>query len=195
MNILRVSLFFTAMTFMLWLAGYITFLSSTYAYKNASSSHKTDAIIVLTGGQQRVITGLELFSKGYSSHLFISGVNPGVTKSAITSLWNKSYPLPSCCIYLGTQATDTKENAQEIQKWLQKNKYSSARVVTSHYHMKRALFEIKRINPNLFIIPHAVTSQALSFKALKFWALTFSEYNKSVFRMLCSQLDLKSQNL
>ncbi|GJL84591.1 MAG: hypothetical protein DHS20C02_03660 [Micavibrio sp.] len=166
----------------LWLAGYMAFSVSSLAAKAQHPDETTDAIIVPTGGNKRVKTGLELFAQGRASHLFISGVNPKTTKWEIMKLWDGEPALPPCCLTLGHEAETTRENAQEAREWVQEHEYTSVRLVTSGYHMSRALLEFRHALPDVEIIKHPVPYKDYGPTEKKFWAITFSEYNKRLYR-------------
>lgn len=146
---------------------------------------KTDALIVLTGGSERVRNALYMLDKGAGKALFISGVNRDVKKHEIFALHQyglKKYKKLNKKVFLGYSANDTFENAIEIKKWVTKNKVKSIRLITSNYHIKRAMLEIKHLLPNLKIIPHQVIP--INVRLDKWWKfsnsrkLLFKEYNK-----------------
>ena len=170
---------------LLWLAGYVEFciFSSGVRFKTARGGG-TEAIVVLTGGNYRIKTGLGLFAAGQAGHLFISGVNPKVSRQKIENMWNGEPGLPLCCITLGHDASTTRENAQEVRRWLIKQSYTSVQLVTSGYHMRRAMLEFRHALPGIDIIPRPVQRKDYGLRDKKFWALTFSEYNKTLFRSL-----------
>ena len=152
---------------------------------------KTDAIIVLTGGNNRVQTGLSLFSHDLSKNLFITGVHDSVSKEDIISMWKGDQILPECCITLGHIAKTTQENAMETKEWLDKNNIKSIRLVTSSYHIYRAYLEFNNIISDVEIIPYPVTENPERLKKLHFWKITFSEYNKILFRFFMIMLENK----
>ncbi len=171
----------------LWIGGYVLFLSNIiYNKKTPDIENNIDAIIVLTGGKNRIRTGLEIFANKNIKHLFITGVNKTVRKSDITSMWKQKTEkkLPSCCITLGYDASTTVENAIETKKWLDNinNKdIKTILIVTSDYHINRALLEFKNIIKNVDIIGYPVKEKR-KLKDIKFWKISFSEYNKIIFR-------------
>ena len=59
----------------LWLAGLLWFATPPAGESRVSP---TDAIVVLTGGSQRVQSGIELLREGKGRKLFVSGVNQQV---------------------------------------------------------------------------------------------------------------------
>ena len=62
---------FVAAVILVWLGGFAWFVVSSYLIRDDPSS-STDAIVVLTGGRQRLETGLELLAAGKAKKLFIS---------------------------------------------------------------------------------------------------------------------------
>lgn len=173
------------MPVLIWAIGWLWF-ASTVAFANAPEDiEKTQAIIVLTGGNGRVNAGLDLLAQAIAPKLFISGVNKGVTKDDIYASWKHPVKDPPCCIYLGYEAEDTIGNAAETREWLEKNEVKKITLVTSSYHMPRAKQELsKTLNQEIEIIPYPVFSDDFRPWEGRFWTLTFSEYNKTVVRWL-----------
>jgi len=151
----------------------------------------TDAIVVLTGGAERVAGGLALLEAGKARMLFVSGVHRGVD---LADLLRQSHPLsppPSCggrCIALGHAADDTVGNAVETAAWMQAGGFNSLRLVTAAYHMPRSLLEFHRAMPGLSIVPHPVFPDA--FKQEQWWRwpgtihLMSIEYSKYLVAMI-----------
>ena len=59
---------------LLWLGGFAWFVKA--AQDSAATMDSTDAIVVLTGGAERVETGFRLLADGLAPRLFVSGVHP-----------------------------------------------------------------------------------------------------------------------
>ena len=59
---------------LLWIMGFVGFIFYTRSFIIIDRS-VTDAIIVFTGGRQRIKTGISLLKAGYAPILFISGVS------------------------------------------------------------------------------------------------------------------------
>lgn len=134
---------------------------------------QTDAIVVLTGGRNRVEEGLRLLKKDLAKKLFISGVFQRVSVEDL----KKKYKIdgtPSCCIELGYQARNTIGNAKETALWVVRNGFKSIRLVTSTYHMPRSLLEFKRYMPDIEIIPHPTQSRRVKQKDWWYWPGTLS---------------------
>jgi uncharacterized SAM-binding protein YcdF (DUF218 family) len=115
-----------------------------------------DAIVVLTGGSNRIEEGLDLMSQHKCQNLFISGVNRDVSRHDILGRIQKNGNVPQCDLELGYTARNTHENAQEVLAWMKKKEFHSMVLVTAHYHMPRSLLEFKAIAPDMIIYPYAV---------------------------------------
>ena len=63
--------------FLLWLGGFIMF--DAYIRKSADTEQKTDAIVVLTGGKNRILEALKLYNNDMAEFLIISGVDSNVS--------------------------------------------------------------------------------------------------------------------
>lgn len=166
----------------LWLAGFAVFSIISLISGPQKLNQTTDAIVVLTGGQNRVDQGLILFAEGKASHLFISGVHPDVKKREIVGRWAGETSLPPCCIALGKTATTTVENAVETADWAQKNDIHSIRLVTSNYHMPRAKLELSAKMPDVDILTNPIQQSDLDTSERRIWDLLFSEYHKFLLR-------------
>lgn len=165
-----------------WALGFILFAATILISRPTSLDQTTDAIVVLTGGSNRVEEGLGLFATGRAAHLFISGVHKDVSKQEIKNLWHGENTFPPCCMTLGYQATSTEQNAAETFEWMQKQNYNSIRLVTSNYHMPRALLELHHALPDIDLYPHPIIQPDMRAFSMAFWHLVFSEYHKSLYR-------------
>ena len=163
---------------LLWAIGWMWFAASVASMKPYDETAKTDAIIVLTGGDKRVNEGLDLLAEGSGKHLLISGVNGQVKTDELIALWKGDKEKVRCCITLGYSANDTASNATETQDWIKNKNVQSIRLVTSNYHMARSLLMFNKQMPDIVIYKHPVTPDDFEPWGRQFWKLTFSEYNK-----------------
>lgn len=175
-----------------WGIGWVWFSANVVSMKPHDLQAKTDAIIVLTGGGNRVNTGLDLIKDQKAKYLFISGVNPKVKPEELIALWKgrKEETLPK--ITLGYTADNTATNAIESEEWIRRNNIHSVRLVTSNYHMARSLLIFHQKIPDLVIYKHPVTPDDFEPWKEQFWPLTFSEYNKFIATWL--RFDLLHKN-
>lgn len=117
---------------------------------------KADAIVVLTGGYQRIDLGVQLLANGAGERLLISGVNPATTGNHIRLLTKSSAGLFECCVDIGHDALDTAGNASETTRWIKAHNYRNIILVTNNYHMPRSLAEIRRADDHTNFIPYPV---------------------------------------
>lgn len=124
-------------------AGFLIFYQHVYAMKSPVEP-KADAIVVLTGGYQRIDEAVHLLSDGAGKRLLISGVNPATTGNHIRLLTRSSDDLFGCCVDIGHDALDTSGNARETARWIKSRGFKSIILVTNNYHMPRSLAELRR---------------------------------------------------
>ena len=145
---------------------------------------KQDAAIVLTGGSGRIEHAVEVLRDGKVKRVLISGADPSVTKRDIMRRIGNSARLIRCCLDLGSESVDTRSNAEEADRWLAKHNYTSVRLITSDWHMRRARYEFDKVLGGKYdVVIDAVRSQP-SFTTL------FAEYNKYVLRRLAVWADI-----
>ena len=159
---------------------------STSNNSNNFPINNNNIIIVLTGGPNRIEKGYELLEKNYGKKLFISGVNPIVKETDLKNIINPNNILSknllfSCCVFYEKKSYDTKTNAIESLKWLNKNNYKEILLVTSAEHMPRSLFEFKKNAPNIEIQTWVVRNKPTKFLIdLKNKKQIFIEYVKLI---------------
>lgn len=143
---------------------------------------KSDAIVVLTGGSERLTTGVSLLGEGLAKRVFVSGVHPDADTEAILRTAGLVDPSLAERIESGHGARDTAGNAEETAAWIHGHGFRSLRLVTASYHMPRSLLELRSALPDATIIPHPVFPSHV--KQSRWWAwpgtawLIIGEYNK-----------------
>lgn len=120
-----------------------------------------DAIVVLTGGSDRVAQALTLLDEGRAKRLLISGVHPATTPQQIASRTASQIDLFTCCIDLDRKALNTSDNAHETAKWVRDWGFGRLLVVTSAYHMPRSLLELHAAMPEVTLVPYPVVREDL----------------------------------
>jgi uncharacterized SAM-binding protein YcdF (DUF218 family) len=163
--------------------GFIGFLSQLRGAEAEPASH-ADGIVVLTGGSSRVSDAMELLAGGYGKRLLISGVHPTNAASDISRSLSDNQSLLSCCVDLDRSAVNTRSNAAETRRWAHERGFKSLIVVTSNYHMPRAIVELTHAMPDIRLIPFAVVAE--KWRDEPWWTsgatvrLLLSEYVKYV---------------
>jgi uncharacterized SAM-binding protein YcdF (DUF218 family) len=158
-----------------WVLGFAWFAA---VLPQPAGTQRADAVVVLTGAAGRVERGLAVLDKGWAPQLFVSGVFRKVKPGEFAAQFNVSAAQMACCVSLGLAATDTVGNARETAEWVRTKKVRSIRLVTSDWHMRRAVFELGGVLPDgVTIVEDAVPTKP-SLKTL------FVEYNKLVARGL-----------
>ena len=102
----------------------------------------TDAIVVPTGGAGRIDRGIVLLQAHQAKRMLVTGVAPGVDADALAREYRTSEALFRCCIDLGSEAVDTRSNAEETVGWVRTHDYRTVRLVTSDWHLPRARMEL-----------------------------------------------------
>ena len=153
---------FIAIIAVIWLVGLFAFADRVRGYTPAAEPERADAIVALTGpSAERVNAAIRLLEQDKGARVLISGVNREVRRQELRALTPGSNRLFNCCVDLGFEAEDTIGNAQEIAAWADAKGYDSLIVVTSDYHMPRALTEIRAAAPDLALTPYAVETPSL----------------------------------
>jgi uncharacterized SAM-binding protein YcdF (DUF218 family) len=163
-----------------WALGLAWFVAQAERNGEIDPNH-TDAIVVLTGGSERLRTGLDLLGRGLAERLLVSGVHRDVKLEELFALSPTDDSL-RCCVDLGYAAADTVGNAQEAAEWMRAHGFRSLRLVTSNYHMPRSMLEFRAAMPGIEIRRQPVDPETVHLD--RWWAwpgtarLIVSEYNK-----------------
>ena len=129
----------------------------------AAGDERTDAIVVLTGSPGRLERGFALLAQDRAQAVLISGVPTGARPQDYAARYGVDPALFPAKISLGQESVDTRTNAEEAARWLDRRRYRSIRLVTSDLHMHRAYYEIgRRVGADVTILTDAdVTDPAI----------------------------------
>lgn len=145
---------------------------------------KTDSIVVLTGGEDRLERAYALLQKGLASRMFVTGVDRKVTKPELLKRLGDPPAELAARIELGFRAANTHGNASETAAWFNSQNLKSMRLVTANYHMRRSLLLFRRALPEARIVSHPVVPKRLG--AAEWW--THREGAEAVARELAKYI-------
>ena len=167
-----------------FVGGFAQFANTVVAARSPVSPPGTDAVVVLTGGCERIDEALSLLANGAGSRLLISGVNPKTSAAALRDVYPGHAASIECCVDLERVSSDTISNAIETRKWMAERGYASLTLVTSNYHMPRSLMEFSRQMRGLDVVAWPVRLDGLReedwWREPDMLRLMLSEYIKYV---------------
>ena len=182
----RTGLLLCAAAALVLAAGFAWFIGRVPAHEIRLSGN-ADGIVALAGGASRISDAIELLASGRGRRLLISGVNRTTSTNAISRLNPEFEKWVRCCVDFDW-SVNTLGNAIEIRRWAEHRGFRSLIVVTSNYHMPRALAEIAHQLPDVALLPFPVITERQ--RAEPWWAsrttarLMLTEYMKLIFARL-----------
>jgi len=176
----------------LLVGGFVWFVSQI-ASEEVTLDTKADGIVALTGGAARIPDAIELLATNRGKRLLITGVHRATSSKEIarlTPLYTKYF---TCCIDLDRTALNTLGNALETRRWAREHNFNSLIVVTSNWHMPRAMSELAHQLPDVTLTPYPVISEKV--KSEPWWSsvdtarFLFAEYLKYILAIARMHLD------
>jgi uncharacterized SAM-binding protein YcdF (DUF218 family) len=167
--------------------GFVWFLARVQG-DDAAPDRKAEGIVVLTGGAARINDAIELLAAERGRRLLITGVNPTTHSAELARLTPRYRKLFDCCIDLDHSAVNTIGNAVETRRWTRARGFHSLLVVTSAWHMPRAIAELQHELPDVTLIAFPVWTEKQ--RSEPWWSngatarLVISEYLKFVYAVV-----------
>ncbi|MBI2093771.1 MAG: YdcF family protein [Candidatus Omnitrophica bacterium] len=167
----RVARHQVARTVILLVAAYVLLFRSPFIWWVAEplqlreKPQRSDAIVVFAGGvgesgqagggyQERVKHAVDLFHQGMADRLiFSSGYTFVFREAEMMGSLALSLGVPASKILLETKAANTFQNVTRTAEILRRNGWHSALLVSSPYHMRRALLTWHTQAPEIEVIP------------------------------------------
>ena len=166
--------------------GFVWFVRHVPA-EEVSLTRNAEGIVALTGGASRIADAIELLASGRGKRLLISGAYRATNSNEISRLNPEFERWVRFCVDFD-RSLNTLGNAIETKRWAQSRGFRSLIVVTSNYHMPRALAEIAHQLPDVALVPFpVVTDRQRAERWWVGWGTTrrmFIEYVKFVFAKL-----------
>jgi uncharacterized SAM-binding protein YcdF (DUF218 family) len=149
------------MLLVLWAVGLWAFSVRIDQLTPPDDPAPADGVVALTGTSARITAAMKLLEDGKAGRMLISGVNPAASRADIRGVAKATRRYYDCCVDLGFQATDTVGNARETARWARAKGYHSLIVVTSDFHMPRAMLELREALPDVALTPYPVKTSEL----------------------------------
>ncbi|MFT0859308.1 YdcF family protein [Ancylobacter sp. G4_0304] len=140
--------------------GFVLFILQIRNYR-PELPPKADGIVALTGGADRVVDATNLLIGERARRLLITGVHPDTTLAEIGRTVPAAREVLDCCVDLGHSALNTRGNGIETAEWVHRSGFRSVIVVTSAWHMPRALVELQRAMPEVELVPYPVVTERM----------------------------------
>jgi uncharacterized SAM-binding protein YcdF (DUF218 family) len=112
-----------------------------------------DGIVAFTGGPERVESALRLLAIDRADRLLLSGIGGGAELAELAHRAGVEPHLLAPRVTIDRSATTTRGNAAATAAWAHANGVHSLLVVTSTYHMPRAMTELARALPDVTLYP------------------------------------------
>lgn len=113
----------------------------------APSGEGADAILVLTGGENRIAEGLRAWKEGRGKELFILGAGRNAKLSNILPAGTEISPGDITRIHVEGWSSNTLENAFSAKTAVTSRAFRSVILVTSDYHVARAYLALRAVLP------------------------------------------------
>jgi uncharacterized SAM-binding protein YcdF (DUF218 family) len=150
---------------LIWVAGLFAFAGRVQRSTPSPEPAAADGIVALTGANsnERIAAAVQLLADHRGHRVLVSGVNREVSREQLRVASGSVRRLYDCCVDLGFTAADTVGNARETAEWAKAMRFSSLIVVTSDYHMPRAMLEARAVlrPPAITLQTYAVPTQSL----------------------------------
>jgi uncharacterized SAM-binding protein YcdF (DUF218 family) len=147
----------------------------------------------LTGGASRIPDAIELLAAERGARLLITGVYRATSRDEIARLTPLYSRFFTCCVDLDRTALNTLGNAIETRRWAKEHNFNSLIIVTSGWHMPRAMVELQHQLPDTTLIPYPVVSEKIKTESWlhngEILRLLMSEYLKYLFAVVRLHLD------
>jgi len=175
------------------LTGGFFWFAAKIADSEATLTRGADGIVALTGAAARIPDAIELLASERGKRLLITGVHRDTSAREIARLTPLYAKYFSCCIDLDRSALNTFGNALETKRWTREHNFTSLIVVTSNWHMPRALAEIAHQLPDVTLIAYPVISEKVRtepwWESISTTRFLVAEYLKYLFALLRMGLD------
>ena len=169
---------------LIWAAGFFAFVARVQQSTPLPEPLPAEGIVALTGPNtsERLGAAVGLLSEHLGQRVLVSGVDRDVSREELRRTSKTVRRLYECCVDLGFTAADTVGNARETAEWAKAMRYESLIIVTSDYHMPRAMLELRSTLPGAKLQPYPVATSVINahywWKTSRGARLMVGEYSK-----------------
>jgi uncharacterized SAM-binding protein YcdF (DUF218 family) len=172
---------------LVWAAGLFAFADRVQQSTPQPEPAAADGIVALTGANsnERIAAAVQLLTERKGRRVLVSGVNRDVSREQLRTATGAVRRLYDCCVDLGFTAADTVGNARETAEWAKAMRFQRLTIVTSDYHMPRAMLELRAVlrRPAMSLQTYAVPTAALKTRnwwrspgAVRLMVVEYSKY-------------------
>jgi uncharacterized SAM-binding protein YcdF (DUF218 family) len=172
---------------LVWAAGLFAFADRVQQSTPQPEPAAADGIVALTGANsnERIAAAVQLLTERKGRRVLVSGVNRDVSREQLRTVTGAVRRLYDCCVDLGFTAADTVGNARETAEWAKAMRFQRLTIVTSDYHMPRAMLELRAVlrPPAMTLQTYAVPTAALKTRhwwnspgAVRLMVVEYSKY-------------------
>jgi uncharacterized SAM-binding protein YcdF (DUF218 family) len=172
---------------LIWASGLFAFAARVQQSTPQAAPAAADGIVALTGANsnERIAAAVQLLTERKGRRVLVSGVNRDVSREQLRAATGAVRRLYDCCVDLGFTAADTVGNARETAEWAKAMRYRRLTIVTSDYHMPRAMLELRAVlrPPAMSLQTYAVPTAALKSRhwwdspgAVRLMVVEYSKY-------------------
>jgi uncharacterized SAM-binding protein YcdF (DUF218 family) len=172
---------------LIWAAGLFAFAARVQQSTPQAEPPAADGIVALTGANsnERIAAAVQLLAERKGRRVLVSGVNRDVSREQLRTASGTVRRLYDCCVDLGFTAADTVGNARETAEWARAMRYQRLTIVTSDYHMPRAMLELRAVlrPPGFILQTYAAPTAALKTRhwwrspgAVRLMVVEYSKY-------------------
>lgn len=122
---------------------------------------RADAIVVLSGDPERMPVALSLLKNRFGRRILFAGQDNSEELKYVAA-----NPSLACCIDFDSTSKNTVEDAIVVQRWVLARRVRSLILVTTDYHVPRAMIELRRVLPETHIRPFGVETRAFDLSMI-----------------------------
>lgn len=151
----RALLIFAGLLLLAPVAGFFLFLAEVQG-STGRKPEKADVIVALSGDPRRILAAADLMKAGFGRRLIVVGQD---NQQEVELLRKANPALFECCIKVDHSSTNTEQDVQLVRSLISGSETESVLLVTSSFHLPRAINELEHVLPQTRIIGHGLPDE------------------------------------